>query len=121
MRLFEFFSGAKAYEGLMDELAEWMWSDTCALEGCENSLLGYKSNAFYCCPAHTQKAWHEENEEYWKAYQKEYQQTPEYKAYRESPEYKAYQKAYDKARSQTPEYKARKKAYRARKKAEANA
>mgnify|MGYP006229935711 FL=1 len=65
------------------------------------------------------------------AYQKAYQQTPEYRAYdkkrQSTPEYKAYQKAhrqtperkaYQKAYKQTPEYKAYQRAYYLRKKLE---
>jgi len=40
------------YEGLMDELAAWLLSDTCALEGCDNPLIGYPWNALFCCEEH---------------------------------------------------------------------
>ena len=102
------------YEGLMDELAAWLLSDVCALEGCDNPLIGYPSTAFYCCEEHRSKAYNQIPEH--KAMQRGYglarRQTPEYKASEkarwQTPEYKANARA----RQQTPEYKAYKKAYR---------
>ena len=44
------------YEGLMDELAEWLWSDICTLEGCDNLLLGYPATALFCCDAHRDRS-----------------------------------------------------------------
>ena len=94
----------------MDELAAWLWSDTCALDGCENLLLGYPWNALYCCRAHRDKVRAQTPER--KASEKARRQTPQYKATRkahyQTPEYKAA----NKARKQTPEYKAAIKARR---------
>ena len=118
---------------LMDELAELMWSDTCALDGCDNSLLGYMVTAFFCCPKHATKAYRQspEYKANMKAYDKARAQTPErkasqkaiMKAYNQTPQRKASNKAYNKAYKQTSEYKAYQKvynkAYYARKKAEA--
>ena len=96
------------YEGLMDELAKWLWSDTCALEGCENLMLEYPSNAFYCSRAHATKAWFERHP----IYSWEYKQSPEYKdaqkAYNKTPERRAKRLAIQ----QTPEYKEYAKDYR---------
>ena len=84
-------------ESLMQELAEWLWSDVCCLEGCDNPLLGYRSDAFFCCDVHRV-------------------QSPERKAYMltygRTPERKAYHKKYNKVRQQTPEVKAKEKARR---------
>jgi len=108
------------YEGLMDELAEWLLSDTCALEGCDNPLIGYKITAFFCCHEHAKKAWDEANKR--KDYHKAYNQTPERKAWNkartQTPEYKEYKKDYDRARYKTPEYRDYQRDYYARKKAE---
>ena len=62
------------YDDWLDEINEWFLSDVCALEGCDNPLLGYKWNAIYCCDACR-----------WKARD----QTPERIAYYQSPERKA--------------------------------
>ena len=64
------------YEGLMDELAAWLLSDTCALEGCDNPLLGYISSAFFCCNKHGARAYYanmsDEDKEHRKALEKEH-------------------------------------------------
>ncbi len=100
------------YEGLMDELNEWMLSDTCARDGCDNLLWGYKSNAFYC--ADRCRYYVRDRKPKKMAYRKKYENTPERKAY---------MMKYGKKRNQTPERKAYMKAYwkkyHARKKAEA--
>ena len=109
------------HRDMMDELAEWLWSDVCWLEGCDNLMMGYRSDAFYCCKAHFQKEYSKTPERivYYKLlrqlpenkeYHKKYSRTPEARAnqkdHRQTPKVKAYQKAYQKA------YYLRKKAER---------
>jgi hypothetical protein len=62
------------HESLMQELAEWLWSDVCALEGCDNPMLGYRSHAIYCSPACRKSS-----PEY-KAHQSIYNKTPKRRA-----------------------------------------
>ena len=101
------------YEGLMDELAAWLLSDTCAREGCDNPLIGYPSNAFYCSDYCRYKARFEKPQR--KAYNKIYSL-----AIRQLPESKAYQRDYQKAWHEAhPDYQRDyQRDYRARKKAE---
>jgi len=87
------------HRDMMDELAEWLWSDTCALEGCENPLLGYAYNARCCCEEHYEQL--PETQAYRMAFHKAYRSTPKRKDYQ-----KAYHRVYDKA------YSARKKVER---------
>ena len=102
------------YEGLMDELAAWFLSDTCALEGCENPLIGYKSDAFYCSDACGKRAWDEANLEHSRDYNKAHYHTPAGKAVRTRANNKYRQSVNGKAKrnKNSAEYRARKKAER---------
>ena len=68
------------YEGLMDELAKWVRSDVCELEGCDNSMLEYNSHAFYCSPACRAKGWRKENNDWTKEYDQARNQEPDRRA-----------------------------------------
>ena len=82
------------HRDLMDELAEWLWSDTCALEGCENLRLGMRADAFYCSHTCACRGWYKEHPDYWNEYgtperraakyqgKKKWRQTPAGKASR---------------------------------------
>lgn len=45
-------------------------SSICGMDDCDNSLLDYRDDAFFCSPACQAKAWRKENAEYTKEYDK---------------------------------------------------